>query len=217
MVKARSHDAQKREREIRAAKQGNARDAIGELRRGHEVYILTFGQFSMVDAITTILEQTGPAHVAISTWTAADAHLEKAAALLEGADILSMRWLVDRSFLTRQPEYCEKMRHLFGDNCIRTLRTHAKFVVITNDQWNIAIRTSMNLNENPRLESIEISDDADLAAFMLSVVDDVFGDQAEGVFNGELPTLDSVENVNRAGAVAAGRINPKTLKRPRVG
>ena len=109
------------------------------------------------------------------------------------------------------------MRKLFGDDCIRTLRTHAKFAVITNDQWNLAIRTSMNLNENPRLENIEISDDEALATFLLSAVDDIFGEQENGVFSGELPSLESVENVNRAGAVAMGRIDPKTLKRPRMG
>lgn len=217
MTQARSHHSKPRHRDIRTAKLGNARDAIGGLKPGHEVYILTFGQFSMIDALTAIIEQTGPADVAISTWTAADAHLEKTADLLAAADILSMRWLVDRSFLTRQPDYCAKMRHLFGDGCIRTLRTHAKFAVITNKNWHIAIRTSMNMNENPRLESLEISDDVDLAEFLLSVVDDIFDSQDDGTFNGDLPTLDSIQNVSRPGIVAAGKINPQRLKRPRTG
>ncbi|MGH6920760.1 MAG: hypothetical protein ACREJ0_24010, partial [Geminicoccaceae bacterium] len=101
--------------------------------------------------------------------------------------IRSLRMIVDRSFLTRQPEYCATMRLVFGDDTIRTTRTHAKFLLVRNESWDLAVRTSMNLNENPRLENIEISDDRALADFLTAVVDDVFRDQAIGVFNGELP------------------------------
>ena len=35
-------------------------------------------------------------------------------------------------------------------------------------------RTSMNLNENPRLETLEISTDPAFGEFMIRVVDDIF-------------------------------------------
>ena len=215
MSKARSHQSAARKREIRVAKKGSARDAIGELRKGHEAFVLTYGQFSLIDALCAVLEQTGPADVVMSTWTAANAHLEKAAKLLANAEIRSMRFLVDRSFLTRQPAYCETMRRLFGDACIRTARTHAKFMVIQNDEWSLAVRTSMNLNENPRMENLEISDDPALCAFLLQVAEDVFEDQDPGTFDGELPLLASLDNVGRAGSVRAGRVGP--VKTVRVG
>lgn len=67
---ARTLRREKRARSIRVAKQGRARDAIGALTPGCEIYILTFGQFSLIHALTAILEQTGPADVNVSTWTA---------------------------------------------------------------------------------------------------------------------------------------------------
>jgi hypothetical protein len=96
------------------------------------------------------------------------------------------------------------MRELFGDASVRTMRSHAKFIAIRNDRWSIAVRTSMNLNENPRLENIEISDDAGLCAFLWQIADDVFAEQAPGEFGGEFPALASIPNVTTPGRVAMG-------------
>lgn len=194
-MRARTHRRSNVRREIRTAKEGNAADAIGQLTPGCEIFVLTYGQFSLIDAIVALIRQTGPANVVLSTWTAGDTDLTTAAALLEAAEIRSLRMIVDRSFITRQPGYCRRMRELFGDACIRTTRTHAKFASIRNERWNIAVRTSMNLNTNPRLEQIEISDDPSLADFIDRVADDLWTEQQPGVFDGELPLLASIESV----------------------
>jgi hypothetical protein len=158
-MNAKIHKSSPKRRVIRAAKVGTATDAIGPLEKGCEIYCLTFGQFSLIDAICAIIEQTGPADVTLATWTAADADLTRAESMLASAKIRTMRYIVDRSFLTRMPHYCAAMRRLFGDECIRTTRSHAKWAVIRNERWTLAIRTSMNMNHNPRLENLEISDD----------------------------------------------------------
>jgi len=179
-------------RDIRANQSSNADGAIGELTPGCEIFILTYGQFSLIDAVAALLRKTGPADVILSTWTAGNADLTTCASLLDGAGITSFRMMVDRSFLTRQPGYCRRMVELFGLDCLRTWRAHAKFAVIRNERWTLAIRTSMNLNTNPRLENIEISDDPALCDFLCSVADDLFSEQSPGVFDGELPELLSI-------------------------
>lgn len=216
MTHARTHKAAARKRDIRAAKTCNARDAIGTLAPGAELYVLTMGQFSIADAIVALTEQTGPVHVTLATWTAADADLHRTAQLLQDAVFLSLRFLVDRSFITRQPAYCATMRRLFGDDCIRTARTHAKFVTLHNDAWTLAVRTSMNLNENPRMESLEISDDPALCGFLESVADEVFTAQAPGDFNGQLPGLAGIDGVDATGKVRMGRV-ARPLTHPRTG
>ena len=214
---AKTYKSKPRRRVIRPAKTGSARDAIGKLEPGCEIFCFTFGQFSLIDALCYLVDQTGPAEVTLATWTAADADLTRAKALLAGAQIRSMRYIVDRSFLTRKPEYCQAMRELFGDDCIRTVRSHSKWAVISNDQWKLAIRTSMNLNHNPRLENLEISDDPALCQFFTTVADDLFAEQQVGIFDGELPKLESVENVAVAGRPSAGKIDPRNIKAPMVG
>ena len=179
-------------REGRATKFLNADAAIGELEPGCEIFILTYGQFSLIDAVAALVRKTGPADVILSTWTAGHTDLTTCANLLTDAEIRSFRMVVDRSFLTRQPGYCRGMIDLFGTGCIRTWRGHAKFAVIRNAEWTLAIRTSMNLNTNPRLETLEVSDDPALCDFLTGVVDDLFAEQDPGVFDGELPELKSV-------------------------
>ena len=196
------------QREIRAVKYGAARDAIGTLSKNEDVYILTFGQFSLIDVLSVILDQTGPARVDISTWTAAHAHLDETADKLRNNKIVKMRWLVDSSFIARQPEYCRKMRALFGDNCIRAYKSHAKFMVIENDEWKIAVRTSMNMNENPRLENVEISHDPVLCRFLTQIVDSLFDEVDSGNMLFELPKLDKIENIKIEGMATCRRMDP---------
>lgn len=193
-------------RRPRLSKVTNARDALADFGRGVETYCLTFGQFSLMDAVEAILEKTGPADVTLSTWTAGGADLSRSAEHLHNGHIRSMRFVCDCSFGQRQPGYLAKLRELFGDDAIRTTRTHAKFAVLTNDSWQVAVRTSMNLNENPRLESIEVSDDPVLAGFLLSVVDELFAEESVGDFRTKSrPVLAGLEAVMPAERVEMGR------------
>mgnify|MGYP003147818416 CR=1 FL=1 len=203
-------------RTVRAAKIATAREAIGTIEKESDVFILTYGQFSLIDALVAILDQTGPADVAISTWTAADAHLERSAALLESASMRSFRMIVDRSFETRQPEYCHHMRQLFGAESVRAIRTHAKFMLIRSDTHNISVRTSMNLNENPRLENIEISEGLEFAEFFQAVIDDIFAEVQERENRSPLPGLESIQESFQFQEVEAAVIKREGLNEPRT-
>ena len=151
-----------------------AAESIGPITPGCEIYGLTGGQFSLVDIIVHCLQATGPADVTVSTWTAANADLGFAYRLLADGNIRSIRFIVDFSFPRREPEYCAALRERFGDEAIRITKNHCKFVLIRNEKWNLSLRTSMNLNENRRLENFEISDDAELCEYLVSVVDQMF-------------------------------------------
>ena len=162
--------------------------AIGTLTPGCELYGLTKGQFSLVDVVVALLAQTGPANVVLSTWTAAGSDIDFAMKLLADGRIKSMRFIVDYSFQSRQPAYCAALRERFGDDSIRVTKNHCKFVLILNDVWNLAIRTSMNLNENRRLENCEISDDPALAGYLKDFTDTLFGATAAGVGFSQKPS-----------------------------
>lgn len=200
-------------RDIRLSKSLTAEQSIGDLKKNQDIYILTFGQFSLIDALVHVLKQTGPAYVDFSTWTAADAHLEKAKALLDSAEIKRLRMVIDRSFESRQPEYCYHMRKRFGSESIRAIRTHAKFFVVRNENWSVVARTSMNLNENPRLENIEISTDDSLADFMTTIVDEIFNEVPEGQNHSPMLELLNIEQQSPYKEVKADHIkNTQTLQ-----
>lgn len=203
-------------KKMRIAKTLKASEAIGKIEKNTDTYILTFGQFSLIDAIVSIIDQVGPCDVVLSSWTAADAHLGKTAEMVESSEIKKFRMIVDRSFETRQPKYCEHMRRVFGVDCIRQVRSHAKFAVLTNDAFKIVIRTSMNLNENPRLENIEIAENPEFAEFMLKIVDDIFNEVTPLQKRSKMLELNRTQEQLPFKEVKATKIKRKSLNESKI-
>ena len=174
-------------REIRHLVQGQScRMSIGKLYKGCEIFGLTKGQFSLINVIEECLRQAGPSSVDISTWTAAHAEIKAAFKFLGNGMIKDLRFLVDTSFPNRQPEYCKTLIDTFGEGSVRATRTHAKFVLIRNDEWSLVIRSSMNLNENKRIEVFEISDDKGMTDYLAGIIDEFYSEPiiwSESAFN----------------------------------
>ena len=166
-------------------RKASAAAVVAQLARdGSELYGLTKGQFSLADLLAAILEKTGPAEVGISTWTAANSSIGEMLALLQSGKITRCRWLVDQTFIRRAPALVAEIRRKFGDDAIRVTKTHAKFAVVRNEDWQIALRSSMNLNQNPRLESFEVGHDPQLCGFLTGVLDQIWAKQARSVADG---------------------------------
>lgn len=159
----------------------SASSAIGTLSSGFRLFGFTKGQFSLLDLVRAVLSQTGPADVVVSTWTTGIRDAENAEALLDNGIIRSFLLLTDRSFPTRQPQYCQRILEIFGEQSIRVTRTHAKFALIRNERWNVAIRSSMNLNRNPRFEQYDIDDDTGLCDFIMGHVTEIWDLQPSGL------------------------------------
>jgi len=137
----------------------SAVEALGPLEPGCRVIGVTKGQFSLLDLIRAVLDQTGPADLTVSTWTVGVRDADNAEFLATMGAIRSLRFLVDRSFVRRQPEYARRLVESFGVKAIRATNTHAKFAMIAAGDWRIVIRSSMNLNRNPRFEQFDLDDD----------------------------------------------------------
>lgn len=158
---------------VRLMRKQNAAEFIGTLQPRINRFGLSKGQFSLIDILDAITAQTGPAHLTLSTWTAARADLSRLEEML-AERFVTVRFLLDFSFQRRQPSLIAHIRKLFGDQSIVVTRNHAKFCLISRDDWRLVIRTSMNLNHNPRLEDVEIKDDPDLYGFLDRIVTEFF-------------------------------------------
>lgn len=189
-------------------REANAREALTPLRPGGSIITLTYGQFSLGDLIRALLDRSGPADITLSTWTAAKAEIEHAWSMLDDGRIITMRWLVDRSFATRQPAYCAALVDRFGPDAIRTTRTHAKWATIVSETHHFAIRTSCNLNSNPRLELIEVSDSPELCGWFNDLADDFWRELPAEDMSCELPDAarcdDAVNPISMGATVRVG-------------
>lgn len=161
-------------------RRGPAVAAVAGLAPGVRIIGLTMGQFSLLDLILAVLDKTGPADVWLSTWTAGIRDVRGAGVMLDAGKIRKITLLVDRSFPSRQRAYCAAMRRVFGDECIRTTRTHAKIAILRNERWSITIRSSMNLNRNPRVEQFDLDDDPRIADFFQAHFDEMGAVMPEG-------------------------------------
>lgn len=160
----------------------SAARCIGPITKGCDIFGLTKGDFSMIDILRHVAREIGPCRIDVGTWTAAAAEIKQAFDMLGDRNILALRFLVDRSFPQRQPRYFASLREKFGEDCVRLARFHAKFILLENEEYSVAVRTSMNLNLNQRIEFFEISEGSPISDYLREVVDYHFAKPPEDSF-----------------------------------
>lgn len=141
---------------------------------------LTKGQFSLIDLIYSTLQKIGPSDVIVATWSAGIKDANTVKWMLEDTLIKSFLLITDHSYANRQKKYVLALTDLFGKENIRTSEIHAKFVLISNENYKICIRTSMNLNANRTCETFELDENADIYNFYYKFVESTFGEVPAG-------------------------------------
>ena len=146
-------------RALRAAESfGNAAAAIGTITPGLGLFLVTRGQFSMLDMVQHVLREIGPAECSVWTWAIADYEVEAMAALMGHAAITGARLVVDRSAEQRSAATIQAWRDRFGVEAVRVCKNHAKIARVWNADFRVLLRGSMNLNFNPRFEQADITE-----------------------------------------------------------
>lgn len=183
---------------------GPASALIGTLRDGDEIAGVTNGQFSLVDIIHHLLTQTGPADVVVATWTMGLYDAEKAYAFVNEKLIRKIRFILDPSMFGRKPELSSVLVKGFGPEAFRAVNSHAKFCTVRGEKLAVVCRSSMNLNENRRLETFDLSCDSAMTGFYEKLADEIWAQvdrrnksQSESIF-ANLLEVDSVKNPRRA-------------------
>jgi hypothetical protein len=146
---------------------GSAADAIGAVDPGMGLFLVTRGQFSMLDMVQHVLAQIGPSHLSVWTWAIADYEVEAMTALMASSAIVGARLIVDRSAEQRSARTIQDWRDRFGAGAVRVCKNHAKIARVWNEDRRVLLRGSMNLNFNPRFEQADITEggaDFDLVA-----------------------------------------------------
>lgn len=142
----------------------SAVEAIGRITKDISLFAVTKGHFSLMEVIETILDQVGPARLVII------AEAARLRALLENSTIQRVTLLTDASFPARHPTYAKAMVEAVGEQNIIASRCHAKFLTVRNDEWDLLVLSSMNLNVNPRLEHFHIQNDPGACQFVDDLV-----------------------------------------------
>ena len=155
--------------------------AIAGLDHHHEIIGFTNGQFSLLDLLAAVFALTGPAHLSIPPWTAAPHEIQSIGAMLQRGDITGSRWLIDFSMSRRDPAATSQLRDTVGRDAVRVCKNHSKFAIFQNADWKVVLRSSMNLNMNPRFEDFQIAHDPELAGFLNTILDEIWAKQPKGL------------------------------------
>lgn len=167
--------------------------------KGVEIMGFTKGQFSFVDLIQAVLQKTGPANLTLSTWAASVADLGRISLFYDDGMILSPRFLLDGAFESYNKESAIQLREKFGDEAIRIVPNHSKFAIIRNDDWAVTIQTSMNLNQNKRLESFSLTECPEFCDVYAEIVCEIWGLQKAGAGFGPTGYRASSNTLGRLG------------------
>lgn len=173
----------KRPRRVnRFLRTASARRALADMRDGYDYELATNGEFSLLDLVLVLLDRTGPADVAISTWSAGLYDVEVANRFVSTGLIKSLRLVLDVSFRNNRGSraYSTLLMDIFGEDAIRTTRTHAKWVTVRGADRCYSVSSSANLNENKRLELFYLSDDPERCAWYEAMADELFEDVKPG-------------------------------------
>lgn len=155
-------------------------NVIGEIKHGYEIFAFNKGQFNLIDILVYILSITGCANVDLLMWSINPEAVDILAQLKNKKKIDQLRVVIDYARATH-PGYCEKLCDVFGEDAIRVAKNHAKIILVRNKEWDISLRTSMNMNINSRLEFFEISEDKKLADFFSLFFDEWYKTNATGM------------------------------------
>ncbi|MTH62098.1 hypothetical protein [Paracoccus litorisediminis] len=150
---------------------GNAARVIGPLAPGIRVTGLTAGQFSAIDIMEHMVEQLGPASVAVSTWTSGIYDVQRTRDIKVAGRINDIRFLLDRANFEKSPKFAGPMIDLLGVEAFRCAAVHAKVVIVHGERGAAVMRGSMNLNKNLRTEQFDIDVDQAVADFYLGWFD----------------------------------------------
>jgi len=169
-----------------------AAECIGTIEPGAALFAITRGQFSMIDATLACLEQTGPAHISLWTWTVAEYEIECLQRLVTDGRVLSAVLVIDAGARTKNAGLIKQWQSTFGEKSVRYVVNHAKIVTIHNDKYRLLLRGSMNLNFNPRFEQFDLTEGGEDFNLVKRI-------------EAELPYL--ADNVSGAKVYAASRVS----------
>ncbi len=141
---------------------------------GSGVFAVTRGQFSMSDAIFHVLDQLGPSKVSLWTWTTAASGAESFRTLLREGRITEGLLVVDADIRRKTQGGSRNGRAddldsvgmlilsdwqaAFGPQSVKMCNNHAKIATVEGGGMKVLIRGSMNLNNNPRFEQLDLTE-----------------------------------------------------------
>ncbi len=147
--------------------------SLGRVEHGSTKHFYSDGAFNLIQLVTYILQQTGPAHVLLTSYSIAEESVQVLHRKVEKGEILDIRFIIDNRVKSMSPKPFDVLARCFP-NCYRCRAIHAKVALIYNEEWKITVIGSQNATKNPKLERGIIHTDEDVFNFDLNMLEHEF-------------------------------------------
>ena len=111
----------------------------------------------LADVIEWVLEQTGPAHLQISTFSTGEEFLRRLFRLKRSGRILTCRMFCDLRAARKTVSLYHFIKSVFDHVCL--CENHSKVLILFNDNHTVAVVTSQNQTRGNRFEAGIITSD----------------------------------------------------------
>ena len=146
---------------------------LGAIKPGTSKHFYSDGAFNLVQLVTYILKQTGPAHVFLTTYSIAEDSINVLKRKVEHGEILSARFIVDNRVRSMSAKNFDLLAGSFA-GCYRCRALHAKVTLVYNEDWHITLIGSQNATRNPKLERGIIHTDVNIFNFDKKILEHEF-------------------------------------------
>jgi hypothetical protein len=124
--------------------------------------LMSDGKWSMVHLLLKILQDTGPAEVWATTWSANEDSIRSLIDFQKAGYFTRTNFLFDYRVRKYRPAAYFLAKEHF--HC-KIASCHAKVTVIMNNKWSVSIIGSPNYTRNDRIEAVVIFENKEIAEF----------------------------------------------------
>ena len=146
---------------------------LGAIKPGTSKHFYSDGAFNLVQLVTYILKQTGPAHIFLTTYSIAEDSINVLKRKVEQGEILSARFIVDNRVRSMSAKNFDLLAGSFA-GCYRCRALHAKVALVYNEDWHITLIGSQNATRNLKLERGIIHTDVNIFNFDKKILEHEF-------------------------------------------
>lgn len=122
-----------------------------EIKSGNFIEYCTAGEFSTHQLLRYLLKQSGPADVYISTWTMKEDPARLLHSLKQSGAIRNLYFVFDYRIRTLDAKHFDFISKIATGYVLT--KCHAKVMAIDGDKMKLAVVSSANMSNNPRIEA----------------------------------------------------------------
>ncbi|MBS1684780.1 MAG: hypothetical protein JSS76_08500 [Bacteroidetes bacterium] len=141
---------------------------LGDLVPGHSIHYMTEARWHLHDLLVYCLGQTGPADLYLCMYAVKEYQANMIASMKSRGLIRELHVLLDYRSGVNHADALQILRA--NADSIGAIRTHAKLVVLRNDQMGVVITGSANLTANTRSDAGVITCDTTVANYRIEYI-----------------------------------------------